>query len=169
MAMAAIAVSYMAAMAPLFHQFGSLPPLQAATLSSSKQGRARMIAEVAAEAPAWYAAGLFVDPRVEGILSFPLVAKDLVLLYMYGHVPIVMYLLLYQAKNGSLCAELQAERLASVAVAAHDGEAEERETGFSGHSRFRLRARLGVVLLYVDRRSWHLRAHVCWDREARRW
>ena len=102
MAIAAIAVSYMAAMAPLFHRQGSLPPLQAATLSSSKQGRARMIAEVAAEAPAWYAAGLFVDPRVEGILSFPLVAKDLVLLYMYGHVPIVMYLLLYQAKNGSL-------------------------------------------------------------------
>ena len=69
MAMAAIAVSYMAAMAPLFQNKGSLPPLQAATLSSSKQGRARMIAEVAAEAPAWYAAGLFVDPRVEGILS----------------------------------------------------------------------------------------------------
>lgn len=94
------------AIMPLFHRQDSLPPLPAATLSaSSKQGRAlpaQMIAEVAAEAPAWYAADLFVDPRVEGILSFPLVAKDLVLLYMYGHVPIVMYLLWYQAKNGSL-------------------------------------------------------------------
>jgi len=76
-----------------------------------------------------------------------------------------------RAACGSRRPELQAERLASVAVAAHDGEAEERETksGISGHTWFRLRARLGVVLLYVDRRSWHLRAHVCWDREARRW
>jgi hypothetical protein len=53
-------------------------------------------------AAVWYSAGLFVSPWDEGILSFSRVARDAILLYAYGHVPIVLYLLWFQAKNGSL-------------------------------------------------------------------
>jgi hypothetical protein len=38
----------------------------------------------------------------DGVLSFTRVARDAALLYMYGHVPIVLYLIWYQITNGSL-------------------------------------------------------------------
>ena len=70
----------------------------------------RMMLDVSSEAAVasstaavWYSAGLFVSPWDDGgVLAFSRVARDAILLYAYGHVPIVLYLLWFQAKNGSL-------------------------------------------------------------------
>ena len=56
----------------------------------------------AASDAVWYSAGLFVNPLEGGVLSFTRVARDAALLYMYGHVPIVLYLIWYQITYGSL-------------------------------------------------------------------
>ena len=66
-------------------------------------GSSEAAAVASSTAAVWYSAGLFVSPWDDGgVLSFSRVARDAILLYAYGHVPIVLYLLWFQAKNGSL-------------------------------------------------------------------
>jgi hypothetical protein len=73
------------------------------TVSMSLIETATTVTAIADPAAPWFSAGLFVSPFDEtGALTVRGVGRDLILLYAYGHVPIVPYLLWFYQKNGNL-------------------------------------------------------------------